>query len=209
MIFKSLITVSLFTAVLLQADYISIYDMDGETQTFMYHDSTHSKMINKGDGEASSIHRIGKKVYIVSKKNGKTEVMDMDEMKKLANTFGGAEAKSQTKKDGNLEKFDIKKTGKKVVVAGVKGELWIVSGHDDGEPFKQELIVTKDKRVLKTVRAQMDLFSQMSGGEVDTTQNMFEIEKGYVTIKADGMVSKSFKERDVAKVNMSYQKMHK
>jgi hypothetical protein len=197
MIIKSLISVSLLTATLLQADYISTYDMDGESQTFMYHDSTHVKMINRGERESSSVYRIGKKVYIVSVENGKTKVVDMDEMKKLANSFGGGV--KQPKQEKSKVDFDIDKTGKKVTVAGIKGEVWIVTGTDNGEPFKQKLVVTKDKRVLKTIRAQMDMFSQMANGEIDTDMNMFEIEKGYVTIKADSMVLKSFQEKDVAK----------
>ncbi len=197
MIMKSLLTVSLFAATLLQADYISTYEMDGEIQTFMYHDSTHAKMINSSDRESSSIYRIGKKVYIVSKKNGKTEVMDIDEMKKLADTFGASE--QHLEKQEHKKNFKIDKTRKRVSVAGIKGEVWIVTGEDDGEPFRQELVVTKDKRVIKTIRAQMDMFSQMANEDIDNEMNMFEIEKGYVTIKAEGMKLKSFKEKSLPK----------
>ncbi len=198
MILKTLVSVSLLAATLLQADYISTYDMDGETQTFLYHDSAHSKLINKSDGKSSSIYKIDKKTYILNKKNGKTEVMDMDEMKKLANAFGGGEPQHK-KSQKAMPKFKIDKTGKRVTVGGIKGEVWIVSGKEDGKPFKEKLVVTNDKRVVKAIRAQMNMFLQMSGGEVDTSNNMFEIQKGYVTIKADGMELKSFKEKSLPK----------
>jgi hypothetical protein len=197
MIFKSLITVSLLTATLLQADYVSTYNLGGEIQTFMYHDSDHAKLINSGEDESSAIYRIGKKVYIVSKENGRTKVVDMDEIKKMAQAFGGG-AKPQREQESEMPEFKITKTGKRVTVGGVRGEVWIVKGVDEGKPFTEKLVVTKDKRLVKSTREKMKLLTQMSDGS-DDIQNIFEIEKGYVTIKAENIKLVSFKEKSISK----------
>ena len=197
MFLKSLLFVLLMLATSLQADYITVYDMDGNTQTFMYHDINHAKVINKSGRESSSVYRIDKKIYLVSKKHGRTEVIDMDEMKKMMSSLGSKEQIKRDKKE-SMPKYSIKKTGKRVTVAGIKGEVWIVSGKEEGESFKETVVVTKDKRVVKTEHAKMKLFLMMGDSEEDA-QNIFEIEKGYVTIKADGMILKSFKEKDLPK----------
>ena len=196
MILKGLLAVLLLGMLSVEADYISRYKMDGNTQVFMYHDDTHAKMINKNKEDSSSIYRIGKKVYIVTKKYGKTHVVDADEMKKLAHSLGGD---TDRQKNSNTPKLKVKRTGKRVKVAGIMGEVWIVSGVEDGETFKEKVVVTKDRRVVKTVHAQTNMFLQMGDAENDGSENIFEIRPGYVTIKAEGMVLESFKEKKIPK----------
>jgi len=196
MVSKILLTASFSILCLLQADYISTYQMDGETQTIMYHDATHAKMINSSKDENSAIYSIDKKVYIVSTENGKTKVVDMDQMRSMMAGFaGGAQEQEKPKKPD----FKITKTGKRETVAGIKGEVWIIEGNDDGEHFKDKIVVSKDKRLLKTTNAMMHLFSDMSGGSTDETGSIFEIQKGYATIKADGFILKSFQEKKLPK----------
>jgi len=191
---KYLLTAILALTTLLQADYVLKYQMDTEEQTFMYHSDKSSKMINKGDGEKREIYRIGKKIYAVSYDNGRKKVIDMDEMRKMSQSMGYDA--SQYQEEIQKPKLKVKKTGKRVTVGGVRGEVWIVSGVEDGKKFKEELIVTKDRRVVKTARAMFDLFMSMSG--VETESNFLEIQKGYITIKAEGMELKSFSEKKVA-----------
>ena len=196
MVTKILLSASLSIFCLLQADYITTYQMDDETQTIMYHDATHAKIINSSKDDNSAIYSINKKIYMLSTENGKTTVVDMDQMRSMMGAFGeGAQRQEKPEKPD----FKITKTGKKETVAGIKGEVWIIEGNEDGEHFKDKIVVTKDKRVIKTTNAMMHLFSNMSGGATEDTGSIFELEKGYATIKADGLVLKSFKEKKLPK----------
>ena len=179
------------------ADYITLYEMQDANQTFMYKDASHSKMITQHDDDESAVYKIGKKSYIVNERNGKKTVVDMDEMKAMMNSFGAnTEAiKEDIKK--KKESFHINKTGKKERVGGVSGELWIISGEDDGEKFEQEVVVSRDKRIAKSMHAMYAMIATLNDGDVDDTMNFLEVEKGYVVIKADGMKLISFTEKSV------------
>ncbi|WP_294963712.1 hypothetical protein [Sulfurimonas sp.] len=94
-------------------------------------------------------------------------------------------------------KFTIKKTGKRVNVGGIKGEEWIVKGKQDGKNYESKVVVTSDKNVVKTMRAMFSSMSDMTGGMV-SGDNPFEMKKGYVVIKADGMKLESFKSKSLS-----------
>jgi hypothetical protein len=190
-----LVMMFILTSSTLQADYILKYKMDTETQTYMYHSDTQSKLVSGSGDERSEIYKVGKKIYIVSYEDGEKNIVDMDEMKKMSQAFGGMDSSAYTQKNEPL-KYTIKKTGKKVKVGGIKGEIWIVSGEDNGEKFKEEVVVTNDKRVVKTIHAMFKALSAMSTEEIE--DNLLEIQKGYVAIKADGMALESFSEKKVS-----------
>lgn len=193
-IFLTLI-ISLFLVSTSQADYILKYQMDDEVQTYMYHSDTKSKLINGSGDNKQEIYKIGKKVYIVSYQGNKKTIMDMDEMKKMAQTFGGMDS-SQYREENKAPEYKIKKTGKRVTVGGIKGEVWIISGEEDGEKFKTEMVVSKDRKLAKAVHSMFDTMTSMSGAEIE--DNFLEAKKGYVTIKADGMALKSFSDEKVS-----------
>lgn len=192
---KYFITVILLLVASLQADYVMQYQMDGQTQTFMYHSDNSSKMINSSDGHASEIYKIGEKTYIVSVENGKKKVIDTAEMRAMTESIG-LDVSAYAKKQVEDIKYKINKTSKRVKVAGIRGEVWIVSGEQNGKKFKEEVVVTKDKEVAKVVRSMFKTFTSMSGVEIE--DNFLEIQKGYVAIKADGMELKSFEEKQIA-----------
>jgi len=178
---------------MLSADYVLEYNMDGEIQRFMYHDASKAKLVTPSD-DSSAVYKIGDKTYIVSGSGKNKKIVDMDEMRAMVNSFGydpSAYNQEETFKP------KIKKTSKRVTVAGIKGYEWIVSVDDNGEE-SEKVVVTNDKRVVKTVRAMKNLFTSMSG--INTENNdLFEIEKGYVIIKANGLVLSSFKEKNIDK----------
>ncbi len=177
----------------LHADYILQYQSEAETQTFNYRDASHATLVTSGEGETSSIYRIGEKIYIVSDDDGQKRVMDMDEMKKMTAAMKGS-GMMQEPESSRAHDYKIKKTGKTVTVGGIKGEVWIVEGTDDGEPFKEEVVVTNDKRVVKTFDAMMAMFAKMGEGIVDMPEEL-NIAKGYAVIRAEGMELKSFSEK--------------
>jgi len=178
----------------LQADYILKYKMDTEVQTYMYHSDSKSKLINGSGDEKQEIYKIGKKVYIVSYEDGEKNIIDMDEMKRMSQAFGGMDP-SMYQEEMKKPDYSIKKTGKRVKVGGIKGEVWIVTGEEDGEKFREEMVVTKDKRVVKAVHAMFDTLTSMSGAEFE--ENFLEVQKGYVTIKASEMALVSFSDKRV------------
>ena len=167
----------------LNADYILEYKMDEEVQKILYHDAATAKIITSQ--ENSAIYKIGQKTYIVTNNT----IIDADEMGKLVNAYAPPNEELKEKVS-----YKIEKTGKKVKVAGITGEIWIITGEADGEPYKKEVAVTKDERVVKVFEVMNSMLSRMSGR--DTTE-IFEITDGYVPLKVEGMVLQSFSDTKV------------
>ena len=187
---KSLFISVLALSSLLHADYVLEYKMDKDIQKFIYHSSSKSKLVMPSD-EASAIYKIGKKSYIVSGKGQHKKIVDVDEMRAMANSFGYDPSEYEQEE---LFHPKITKSSKRVTIAGIKGQVWSVSASDGSET--QEIVVTNDTRVVKTVRAMEALFRNMSGADAENG-DMLEIEKGYVIIKADDLKLHSFKEKDI------------
>lgn len=186
---------SLLLVTTVEADYIVKYKMDQDLQTYMYHSDRSSKLSMDGSDEKTEVYKIGKKVYIVSYDGNQKTIMDMDEMKKMSQSFGSMDS-SANSETTIAPKYHITKTGKKVKIAGVNGEVWIVSGQEDGEKFTQEMVVTNNKEVVKVVHSMLETFADISDSSED--QNMLEPQKGYVVIKADTMVLDSFTQEELA-----------
>lgn len=189
---KSLIIVLIAIVTLLQADYVVKYNMDGEIMEFMYKNSTTSKMVTNSEDGKVEIYHIKKNSYLVNHGEEGVSVIDLNEMKAKAKEMGFNPAMYAQKQE--KPKYTIKKTGKRVTVGGIKGEEWIVKGKENGQNFDTKVVVTNDKNVLKTMRAMFTSMSDMSGGMV-SGDNPFEMKKGYVVIKADGMKLESFKNK--------------
>ena len=187
---KTLLISAFALSSMLNADYLLEYKMDNEIQKFMYHDASLSKLVTASD-DGSTVYKIGKKSYIVTGKGKNKTVVDVDEMRAMANSFGYDPSEYNPKESFHPH---IKKTSKRVTIAGVKGYVWRVQ-LEDGDKF-EEIVVTNDKRVVNTMRAMTNMFASMSG--IDTGENdMFEIEKGYIVIKADGVELHAFKEKHI------------
>ncbi len=173
---------------LLNADYVLEYQTGDSVQKFMYHSKSKAKLVN-GSDSSSTIYKIGKKTYIVTGQ----KIVDVDEMRAMAESFGYNPAE---RIEESLPDFKIQKTSKRVKVAGVSGQVWIVSAAHDGESFQEEVVVTNDAEVVAAVRAMNKLFTAMMGAS-EGTSDQFELEKGYVIIKSGDMQLKSFKEMPV------------
>ncbi|WP_373001848.1 hypothetical protein [Sulfurimonas sp.] len=193
---KSFAKIALVAIVtLLQADNIVKYNMDGQIMEFMYKDSTTSKMVTNSEDGKVEIYYIKKNSYLVSHGEEGVNVVDVNEMKAKAKEMGFNPSMYAEKRD--KPKFTIKKTGKRVNVGGIKGEEWIVKGKEDGKNYETKVVVTSDKNVVKTMRAMFNSMSDMTGGMV-SGDNPFEMKKGYVVIKADGMKLESFKSKSLS-----------
>ena len=189
---KKIILFIAFTAFTLQADYLMQYNMDGEVNTFLYKDANHAKLITHKDkqGGSSAIYSLNKKVYVVTDEDGMLSIVDTQKAKSFMDSMGINIIMSDEEKQEN-RKFTIKKTGKKELVAGIKGDVWILG--DKGEQTR--VVVTNNKNIVKMTHNMTHLLSKMSGSE----QNFYEIKKGYVLIKAEGMKLEKFTKKKVAK----------
>lgn len=185
---KGLLLSTMAFVSLLKADYILEYQMGDDVQKFMYHSEGKAKLVNSSD-HSSSIYKIGKKTYIVTGQ----KIVDVDEMRAMATSFGYNPAEHI---ENAMPSFKIKKTSKRVKVAGVSGQVWIISGSEDGESFKEEVVVTNDSDIVVAVRAMSKLFTSMMGAE--ESSDKLELEKGYVIIKSGEMQLKSFQEKSVS-----------
>jgi len=189
---KKIILFIAFTALTLQADYLMKYNMDGEINTFLYKDANHVKLITHEDkqGGSSTIYSLNKKVYVVTDEDGMLSIVDTQKAKSFMDSMGINIVMPEEDNQENTN-FTIKKTGKKELVAGIEGDVWILS--DKGE--QSRVVVTNNKNVVKMTQNMAHLFSKMSGSE----QNFYEIKKGYVLIKAEGIKLEKFTKKKVAK----------
>lgn len=175
----------------LHGDSVLKYDMNGEINTFLYADANHAKMITPPTESGSAeIYFLNQKTYLVTHHEGMTSIVDVDKTKSFVNSMG-ISFKQEREKEAEPAHFSIKKTGKKQRVAGINGEIWILS---DGK--KQiNIVVTNNKKVVDAVRQMFKMLSQMN---MDTTQNFYEMDKGYVIIKAEGMELKEFTTKKIS-----------
>jgi hypothetical protein len=195
MIKKSLIIALIAMVTILQADYIVKYSMDGDTMEFMYKNSTTSKMVTSSEDGKVEIYHIKKNSYLVTHSEEGVNVVDINAMKAKAKEMGFDPSMYAEKRE--KPKYTIKKTGKRVKVGGIKGEEWIVKGKENGESYETKVVVTNNKNVVKTMRSMFRAISDMSSG-MASGENPFEMKKGYVVIKADGMKLESFKSKSLS-----------
>jgi hypothetical protein len=182
-------------AVVVEADYILEYQIEEDSQKFMYKNSTTAKLENLSQDDKSTIYKIDKKSYIVTYDRGEAKIVDVEQIKAMANSFG-FDASEHMHEEETPQSIKIKKTGKRLKVAGINGEVWSVIAYENGLKQTSEVVVTNDKRVLTSVRAMEKLFGSMSGAEHE--ESGLEIQKGYVIIQAEGMRLTSFKEAKVS-----------
>ncbi|QSZ41193.1 hypothetical protein GJV85_03380 [Sulfurimonas aquatica] len=188
-----MIKLLLFVSVLffsLQADYILTYQMDDGVSVFKYKDKNHAKMMMPQDEEGSSeVYSIDGNSYIVSRHEGVVSIMDLNKAKGFMDSIGISFDFED--EEAPAPEFIIHKTGKKQKLAGVNCEEWILKDKESNEQTK--VLVTKDKNVVKTTQKMFDMLALMGGD----TQNFYEVEKGYIIAKAEGIELKSFEMKNL------------
>ena len=167
----------------LNADYILEYKMNDGIEKILYHNASTAKIVTSN--ESSTIYKIKEKTYIV---NGNT-IVDAEEVGNLVNAYS-----EQNEVKVEKPTYKIEKTSKRVKVAGISGVLWIITGEMEGKPYRQEVVVSNDARIVKVFETMNSMFSAMSG---QNTDEIFEITDGYVPIKMDEFELYSFKETSV------------
>ncbi len=194
-----LMALSLAAVTTLYADYTMVLQSgEDHSQTLQYKDDKHATM---SMGEGSKMMLIGEKAYILTTKDGETTVMDMDEMRAM---MGGLSFNVQESARQKKEEMDLKviKKGKKRTIAGIKGQVWTIEYKEDGEVQRSDVVVTKDKRVVKAMNAFAKVISRMAMNENDDEfLDWMQIKPGYVIIatmeEEDNFELKEFHEKKI------------
>jgi hypothetical protein len=209
---KKVVTALMLCGAGLYADYTMVYEMhDPEdpksvvTSTFRYKDAQHGRIDMKMSGtkDSNTILISGKKAYMISRENGETNVVDMDEMMKMALMFGGGmpmdaeEEQAAAEDDG---RYQFKRTGKKERVAGIKGEVWQITYEEDGRKKTEEAVMTDDSDYIDAMHAYEAVIKRMESGAGDMfpTEDLYLVHDGYVPLRiGNEMTLKSFSDDNV------------
>lgn len=166
--------------------------MSGTLQTFKYHSPTKSTYSMKLDGVDNKTYRVGNKIYSVSTHCNQQYIIEADEAKETMKSIGFDV--SQLNEEIAKPEFSIEKTGKKVKVNGISGEVWILSSADEKETETAEIVVTDNKKIVEATRGMFELMNILG---MTQGYNFFEVEKGYVNIKGTGFELKEFSDKKI------------
>lgn len=182
-------------SVILNADYVLKYDMDGQQTELLYKNSKTSKLISNSQDGKVEVYNLDKNSYLVSHTNDGITVVDTNKLKNKLSEFGIS--MDMFKQEQEKPTYDIKQTNKKVKVGNIYGKEWIISGIEDGQRYNEKVVVSNDKNLVTTLRTMFKATSKMTGGAMGE-DNPFEVKKGYVIIKADGMKLISFNKQNIS-----------
>ena len=187
--FYKLLATFLLSVISLYADYTITYEMGCERTTFYYKDAKHAKITTQPDeeGNINEIYLIDGVTYAIYYQDGQPQITNLSESFAMIQASG-----ISLNQEAPEEKIkpSIKKTAKKEKVGGINGEVWILKDSQSKEEIR--VVVTKDKGVVDATNKMFNIFS---GITVLNLQNPYQIDKGYVIIKAEGMELKSFSKK--------------
>lgn len=186
---------ALMGAAALYADFTLTVSTGGTKQVFLYKDSTHAK-IRMAEQEMIVS---GDKAYTLHKDEGQNVYYDVDEMRAFmdASPFG-AMAGEQAKAAFDAADVTVLKKGGRAEVAGIKGEKWRVRMLDEnGEAKESDIVVTDDKRIVKAMKAWMQVLERVMPSREINLADKAEIEPGYVAIRADDFSLSGYSEKKI------------
>ncbi len=187
----------------LHADYIIKYKFGKDaTMTFFYKNPHISKLVFQSKDGKSEIYNIKGKQYIAVYEQGHlVTLIDFDQMKQQMQSMGIDLNAMMQQSQKSKPKISIKKSGKYKKVAGMKGEVWIVSRNENGKRVTETVVVTKNPSFAKASKLMFESFASMN--QMDpSSQNSHDYSylNGYGLLESDsGMILQSFQEKKVAK----------
>lgn len=192
MLLKRLLLFLVFFVSFAYADYVVKYKVGQETVSFYFKNANTSKMVTTTDDGKVEIYHINNNSYIVSYFGDDVNIIDANMMKSSMSQMGfDTSSINQKPQTSNIK---IKKTRKKIWIGDVEGRKWIVTVNEDGRKYNTTVVVSNDKRVVRVMRAMFKAFSSMTQGASDYDK-YYELKKGFVTIKADGIELESFRKK--------------
>lgn len=143
-------------------------DLDGSTASIHWQDAQNVRF-NMPDSEGYLLTK-GNKTYIVSQEGGELMVMDIAGMAQMAMAFAEEDAMDQLIPESITK---VKATGKKEKIAGIKGELYILTVKEkDGDEEEMEIVLTDNKTSNELTEVYISVIQNMLG--IDNLRKTFD-----------------------------------
>ncbi len=192
--FISLMTVMAF------ADFTLVYKMDNMINEIIeYKDADNVKLSYTIDDDDENLTDVGQYLingrrYSVLREDGNLTYMDMDKTEEKTEELTEELNLTGVDCEANITKpfFEIlQKKGEKIV-ASIKGEVWEVESEEDGEKYKEDIVVTSDKDLVDAVTRSFKILKKFGEGPYGReigpdVESMMFVEKGFVLMQAEGI----------------------
>lgn len=199
---------------LVYADFTMVYEMDDgpdgiREEVIQYKDPAHAKLFFRKRGEENRTIPEGEYIidgvrYTVVREEGKLSYMNLDKIEKA--TARLTEELNISNKTANTPPpkpfFTLLEKKGRRSVAGMEGEVWEVESEEDGEKYREEIVVTDDKDLVEAMHISMDILKSFGEGPYgmeigDDLVSMMLVADGYVLLSAKGMEFRSFNKRKI------------
>jgi len=189
-----------FMNIALFADFTLIYKMDNKINEIIeYKDAKNVKLSYTVDGEDENLTGVGQYLingrrYSVLREDGNLTYMDMDKAEEKSEEL--TEELNLTTENCNaiITKpfFKVLNKAGEEIVSGIKGEVWEVESEEDGEKYREKIVVTNNKELVNAMSKSFEILQKFGEGpygrEIGTDEkSMMFIENGYVLISAEGI----------------------
>jgi hypothetical protein len=192
-----ILSLSIAALTALYADYTVVLQTGDEQQVFQYKDDRHASITM---GEENKLMVIGDKAYMITNRGGEKIAMDVDQMRSMMGTVG-VNVQDEIKKAKDDLNIKIIKKGKTQKIAGVKGRVWTVEYTENGRKERSDVLVTKQRDIVKAMEAYSRILGRMAGDEDEDIMDFIQIKPGHVVIatldEKDGFRLKKFHEKKI------------
>jgi len=184
----------------LWADFTLIYKMDNKINEIIeYKDAKNVKLSYSVDDEDENLTGVGQYLidgrrYSVLREDGNLTYMDIDKAEQKSDEL--TEDLNLTEENCNAQItkpfFKVLNRGQEEIVSGIKGEIWEVESEEDGEKYREKIVVTNNKELVDAMSKSFEILQKFGEGPygreigLDIKSMMF-VEKGYVLISAEGI----------------------
>ncbi len=186
--------------VMVCADFTLVYKMDNSVnEIIQYKDAKNVKLSYSIDGDDENLTDVGEYLidgrrYSVLKEDGNLTYMDLDKAEAKTDQLTKELNLTDSDCEANITKafFTILKKDGKESISGIKGEVWDVQSHEDGEKYREKIVVTNDKELVDAVTKAFAILKKFGEGpygrEIGSDEeSMMFVKKGYVLMSADGI----------------------
>ncbi len=200
----SLLSISLY------ADFTLVYKMEGRINEIIeYKDPQNVLLRYTIDGEENQTKQtgqylIGGQRYSVTNEDGNLTYVDLDKSDSEASRLTEDLNVSQNS-CSIVEKpfFTILKKGEAKTIKGIKGEVWEVESQEDGERYKESIVVTSNKELVDAMSRSLKIIKLFGEGPYGMEfgpdmESMMLVRDGYVLLSAEGIEFESLDHKPLA-----------
>ena len=190
---------------LLFADFTLVYEMDGgaegkREEVIQYRNDNYVKLSFRKAGDKNTSNPEGQYIidgtrYTVLREDGKLIYMNMSKIDKAtAKLVDELNVSGETKQVASARKpfFTVLKKGAAKTIAGIKGEVWEVESEEDGEKYREEIVVSNNKELVDAMHTTIKILELFGEGPYgmeigDDIVSMMLVADEYVLLSAEGM----------------------